>query len=93
MKNEEAYLHNVVGIYIHAQMLINHIFCIKGSSSTTNSHDKYVFNKMADVEKNLLKLTSPISRFLRDQGNLEDIEELIMEMHDIVEPILNKINK
>ena len=40
MKNEEEYLHNVVGIYIHAQMLINHISCIKGSSSTTNSHDK-----------------------------------------------------
>jgi hypothetical protein len=48
---------------------------------------------MVDVEKSLLKLTSPISRFLKDQGNLEDIEELIMEMHDIVEPILNKINK
>lgn len=93
MKNEEEYLHNVVGIYIHAQMLINHISCIKGSSSTTNSHDKYVFNKMVDVEKTLIKLTAPISRFLEDQGNLEEIEDLVGEMHDIVEPILNKINK
>ena len=93
MKNEEEYLHNVVGIYIHAQMLINHISCIKGSSSTTNSHDKYVFNKMVDVEKTLTKLTAPISRFLKDQGNIEEIEDLVGEMHDIVEPILNKINK
>ena len=74
-------------------MLINHISCIKGSSSTTNSHDKYVFNKMVDVEKTLIKLTAPISRFLKDQGNLEEIEDLVGEMHDIVEPILNKINK
>lgn len=88
-KQEEEYLYNTIGIYCHLRMASNHISCIKGSHQSLSKHDRYMANKMAKLEKEVLGTIKPIESFLKANGNLDQVEEMISKMHELIDPIIS----
>ena len=87
MKKDEIY--NVIGIYIHANMLMNHLECIKDQLDD----NKYLLNKIVEAKKSLLKIVNPVDRYIISEGNKDRIENMIIEIHDLIDPVLEKLNK
>lgn len=89
-KKETEYLQNTIGTYCHLRMAINHISCIKGSHITLSKHDKYMQNKMNKLEKEVQATIRPIEKYLTDVGTIDAVEEMILQMHSLIDPIISK---
>jgi hypothetical protein len=89
-KKAEEYLQNTIGVYCHLKMAMNHISCIKGSHASLSKHDKYMQNKMAKLEKEVEATIRPIEKYLTDTGTIGEVEDMILQMHTLIDPIISK---
>lgn len=87
-KKAEEYLQNTIGVYCHLTMALNHISCIKGSHESLSKHDRYMTNKMNRLQKEVEATIKPIERYLKDVGTLDDVEKMILQMHELIDPII-----
>lgn len=83
MTKDNNELYNMLGVYVSATMLCNHLQCINRGSK-----DKYLQNKMRDAEQVITKLLAPINRYIKDEGVEDEVEEMIVKMHELIDPII-----
>jgi len=89
-KKAQEYLQNVIGVYCHLKMAMNHVSCIKGAHTSLSKHDRYMNNKMMKLEKEIKTTIGPIEKYLNDVGTINEVEDMICEIHSLVEPIISK---
>lgn len=89
-KKAEEYLQNTIGVYCHLRMAVNHISCIKGSHISLSKHDRYMNNKMTKLENEAKATIKPIEKYLTDTGTIDEVEEMITQMHTLIDPIISK---
>lgn len=83
MTEDNNELYNMLGVYVSGVMLRNHLQCIN-----KNSKDKYLQNKMRKADDEIRKLLAPIERYVKDNGAEDDIDNMIAEIHVMIDPII-----
>lgn len=83
-KKEKEKLYNIIGAYSYLKLATNHLQCIQ---STTD--DNYLENKIAKLIKEAGKLMKPIELNLKKMGTFDQVEDTIIKIHEITDPILS----
>jgi hypothetical protein len=74
-------------------MMLNHLSCIKSDHATADKNDRYMFNKIKGVEDAVKKFLKPVERHLFDIGAQEEVLDMIVAVHDMIDPIITPKNE
>jgi len=93
MNQENKELYNLIGAYVSGNMMLNHLSCIKSDHATADKKDKYMFNKIKGVEDAVKKFLKPVERHLFDIGAQDEVLDMIVAVHDMIDPIITPKNE
>ena len=74
-------IHNTKHAYIHLKMAENHLKCIE------HQLGNYTNNKFRNLQTANEKMFKSIERELIKNGEFEEIEEMLIKFHDIIDGI------
>lgn len=78
----KALIHNTKLAYVHLKAAENHLLCIQ------HELPNYPNNKFKDLQKAVTKCFFALEKELAKNGDLESIEDLIIEIHKEVESLI-----
>lgn len=72
-------IHNTKHAYIHLQMALNHLSCIDKELGN------YANNKLKSLKKETEKTFKALEIELKKSSDMEDIEEMLIKLHEEME--------